>query len=161
MLIGVLSDTHIPSRAPGLPHRLLESLRGVDLILHAGDITTLSVLQRLSIIAPLEAVSGNVDSPDVVAALPRSRVLELEGKRVGLVHGDGTGSSTLARAQRAFTGLELDVIVFGHSHSAYCQWHDKTLMFNPGSPTDKRRAPRPSYGLLRLGDTIEGEIIYL
>lgn len=163
MLIGVLSDTHIPARASTLPGRVIEAFRGVDLILHAGDITTLAVLQRLSTLAPIEAVHGNVDPPEVSSVLPRTRIVALDnGKRIGLVHGNsGPGVSTLERARRTFEGQRVDVIVFGHSHTPYCEWHDGVLLFNPGSPTDKRRMKRASYGLLRVDETITGEIVYL
>lgn len=161
LLVGVVSDTHIPSRGRRLPPALLAGLRGADLILHAGDLTILAVLDELRRIAPVEAVYGNVDAPEVVATLPRTRVVTAGGKRIGLVHGDGPGASTLARARRAFLGLPLDAIVFGHSHAPYCEWEGNTLLFNPGSPTDKRRQPRPSFGLLHVTVEVEGEVVYL
>ncbi len=144
-----------------MPRALLAGLRGVDLILHAGDLTVLAVLDELRTIAPVEAVHGNVDSPAVLATLPRTRVLELAGKRIGLVHGDGPGYSTVARARSAFAGLQLDAVVFGHSHSPYCRREGNLLLFNPGSPTDKRREPRASFGLLTVADTVEGRICFL
>lgn len=161
VLVGVVSDTHVPSRARGLPAALLSGLRGAALILHAGDLTVLSVLDELGAIAPVHAVCGNVDAWEVYAVLPRERIVEVAGKRIGLVHGDGPGGSTLARARRAFAGAKVDAVVFGHSHSPYCAREGSLLLFNPGSPTDKRREARPSYGLLRVGERIEGEIVYL
>ncbi len=161
MLIGVVADTHVPVRARALPRALLDGLRGVDLILHAGDLTVLAVVDELRSIAPVEAVHGNADSPAVLAALPRTRSLLLAGKRIGLVHGDGPGHSTPARARSAFAGQMLDAIVFGHSHSPHCRREGGLLLFNPGSPTDSRREPRPSYGLLTVGETIEARICYL
>ncbi|MHB1005052.1 MAG: metallophosphoesterase family protein [Chloroflexota bacterium] len=157
----MVSDTHISVRARHLPAPLLAALRGVDLILHAGDLVALSVLDELATVAPVEAVHGNVDGWEVINALPRTRIVQAGGKRIGLVHGDGAGSSTLLRAKRAFAGEWVDAIVFGHSHQPYCQREGDMLLFNPGSPTDKRREPRPSCGLLQVGETIEGEIVHL
>lgn len=162
MLIGVVSDTHIPSRARRIPPRVIAGLRGVDLILHAGDLTELSVLAELRAIAPVEAVVGNVDSLEVMEALPRTRILDVDGRRIGLVHGDGPGPSTPARVLRAFAGIPVDAIVFGHSHAPLCEHRDGLLLFNPGSPTDKRRQPRASYGLLRVeGEELTAEIVYI
>lgn len=144
-----------------MPAPLLLGLRGVDLILHAGDLTVLSVLDELASIAPVEAVYGNVDGFEVRTALPRTRLLQLSGHLVGLVHGDGFGLSTAARARHSFVGQPVRVVVYGHSHSPRREWHGDVLMFNPGSPTDKRRELLPSFGLLRLGETITGEIVYL
>lgn len=93
------------------------------------------------------------------ATLPRARIVEVGGFRLGLIHGDGVAGSTLERARRAFNGV--DCIVFGHSHSPYLRRHDSVLMLNPGSPTDKRRAPRPSFALLRITDHLDAEIVYL
>lgn len=161
MLIGVVSDTHIPVRARQLPPSLLDALRGVDLILHAGDLISLSVVDELAKVAPVEAVHGNVDGWEVVSVLPRTRLVQVAGKRIGLVHGDGAGGSTPLRAKGAFAGVPVDAIVFGHSHQPYCQRESGLLLFNPGSPTDRRREPRPSFGLLHVDDSIEGEIVYL
>lgn len=161
VLVGVVSDTHVPSRARSLPARLLDALRGVDLILHAGDLTVLSVLDELAALAPVEAVCGNVDGPEVRLSLPRRRLLAVGDKRLGLVHGDGLGLSTVARARAAFAAEAVDAIVFGHSHSPFCGYESGVLMFNPGSPTDRRREPRASFGLLRVGASVEGEVVYL
>ena len=161
MLVGVVSDTHLPRFGRSLPPALLDGLRGVDLILHAGDLTELFVLDELAQIAPVEAVYGNVDSLSVLLALPAKRVIEVAGVRVGLVHGHGQGSTTLQRAQRAFSGTSVAAIVFGHSHAPYCQRLGEVLLFNPGSPTDKRREARPSFGVLRVEEKIEGAIHYL
>lgn len=166
MRIGVLSDTHIPRRARTLPDAILQGLVGVDLILHAGDIQTADVLAVLAQLAPVQAVAGNVDLPELAEQLGFSRVIELPGCRLGLVHGhlEPAGAphrarSTLERALWSFTDVQ--AVVFGHSHIALCEQHGGVLAFNPGSPTDKRRSPRPSYGILTLDDGgIRGEIVY-
>lgn len=160
MLIGVLSDTHIPYRGRSLPSIVWKTLEGVDLILHAGDINHPDLLDDLNLIAPVHAVLGNTDPYELQLQLPVTKILTLEGYKLGLVHGDGFGGSTIDRAAKAFSDEELDIIVFGHSHQPYCAFHGKTLFFNPGSPTDKRRMPYYSFGLLHLEETLRAELIY-
>ncbi|HLS90245.1 MAG TPA: metallophosphoesterase family protein [Limnochordia bacterium] len=156
--IGVISDTHIPYRARAIPPIVYELFQGVSMILHAGDLVRLDVLDELGVIAPVYAVYGNVDPPEVVARLPKKREIQVQGVRIGLVHGDGPGGSTAERALAAFPGA--DCIVFGHSHIPMCQRIGKTLLFNPGSATDRRSQPQHSVGLLTIsGHTIEGAII--
>lgn len=160
IVIGVVSDTHIPARARKLPRNLLKTLAGVDLIIHAGDITTLGVLDELARLAPVVAVAGNMDPPEVQRALGETRLLELEGVRIGVLHGYGGYGNIHQRVRAAFP--DADCIVFGHTHEPYCAWHDGVLLFNPGSPIDQRRQPRASFGLLHLeAGRIRGEIIYL
>src|SRR5690554_1667245 len=115
--IGVLSDTHMPHRARHLPAQVYTGFIGVDLILHAGDIMEWSVIQELSTLAPVEAVYGNMDYPETRQRLKRRRIVEIGGIKIGLIHGDGAGTNTVARAKQAFP--EVDCIVFGHSHRPY------------------------------------------
>jgi uncharacterized protein len=159
MLIAVISDTHMPDKARALPEALVERLRTVDLILHAGDFTSSATLRYISTLGPMEAVYGNVDDLAVRSVLPQSRLVEVGGFRIGLIHGDGPGASTLSRARKAFQ--DVDCIVFGHSHAPFCDIYDSVLMVNPGSPTDKRREPCPSYALLTVTDKLDAEIAYL
>ncbi|WJH34012.1 metallophosphoesterase [Paenibacillus sp. CC-CFT747] len=157
MRIGVVSDTHMPSRAKGLPAALVAGLKGVDRILHAGDFTSPDVIAMLEELAPLDAVMGNNDGEDIYRRFDRRKVLELAGYRIGLIHGDGYGRTTEERARAAFSEDPPDVIIFGHSHVPYKAFDQGVLMFNPGSPTDKRRQPAFSYGILELGDTLTAE----
>ncbi|MBA2489350.1 MAG: metallophosphoesterase family protein [Chloroflexi bacterium] len=153
MRIGVVSDTHLPRFGGRLPKALMDGLREarVELILHAGDLTELLVIDQLETIAPVEAVTGNNDGPAVRERYPRSRLLHLGGFRLGLVHGDGKGSRTVDRALRTFTELDAaEIICFGHSHIPLLEWRGATLVVNPGSPTDKRRQPRYSYATIDL-----------
>jgi len=159
ILIGVVSDTHIPSRARELPKPLLQAFAGVDMIIHAGDITAPTVLEELGQLAPVVAVAGNMDSWEMYERLGEIRLLELAGFRIGVLHGHGGYGNVRDRVLAAFT--DVDCIVFGHTHAPYCQKHEGVLLFNPGSPTDRRRQPRASYGLLHLGREIRGEIIFL
>jgi len=158
--IGVISDTHIPRRRKNLPPVLWEALAGVDLILHAGDIVEEWVLRDLGTLAPVEAVAGNMDPGNLAEKLLRKKFLELDGKKIGLIHGDGFRGTTIQRAQEAFESDHPHCIVFGHSHRPFNETVEGILMFNPGSCTDPRREPRPSYGILYLEDSIRGEIHY-
>lgn len=102
-------------------------------------------------VGPLEAVAGNNDPPDLVHRFGRKKILVFGDVRIGMVHGhEGIGRSTLARAENAFVNERVDAVLFGHSHVPYCEWHDGCLFFNPGSPTDKRRQPHYSYGIIRI-----------
>ena len=162
MRVGVISDTHLTGRR-ALPPLILEAFTGVACILHAGDIATGEVLDELRAIAPVHAVCGNVDPPDLAAALLDALVLDLGGARIGLTHGHlGRGDTTPARASSMFAGVAgLRAVVFGHSHQPYNEMHGGILLFNPGSPTDRRRQPRHSAGLLTIEDgAIRGDILY-
>jgi len=163
MRIGLISDTHMPRRAKAIPQEVLEAFVGVDLILHAGDLVEPQVLAPLEALAPVIAVAGNNDPPAVIEKWGWRRVLELEGYRVGLVHGHkGQGANTVARALSNFPP-DFDVVIFGHSHSAYNERHGKLLAVNPGSPTDLRRwSPGYSYGMLHLNPgEVRAEIHFL
>ena len=162
MRIGVVSDTHIPNRARQLPPVLFDLFDGVDLILHAGDVVETRVLTELTAIAPVEAVAGNMDPFDLQQTLKEQKILELAGFRIGMIHGHG-GSNRLKTPQRAldaFVDDDVDCVVFGHSHQPYLKRINGILLFNPGSPTDRRREPRYSCGILTLGKTIEAEHLY-
>jgi len=175
MKIGVLADTHVPDMLPGLPARVLDLFNGVDIILHAGDVTDLAVLQQLEPIAQTFAVQGDRDSAQVRQYLEEKQRLTFGGRAVGLVHGhrawEGSALRKLAyrlnskrRAetllgyvQRQFT--DVDVIVFGHSHAPYMKMHGNTLLFNPGSLLP-RFGRVGSVGLLEINATaIKGRII--
>ncbi len=160
--IGVISDTHIPSRAKTLPPEIFEIFDGVDLILHAGDVAQEKVLTELSAIAPIEAVAGNMDPLELRRVLGVKKLLTLEELRIGLTHGEGQRGSTPQRAYQTFLEDEPHCVVFGHSHQPYNKIHKGVLLFNPGSPTDKRRENHYSCGLIEINDNkIVGKIIYL
>ncbi len=147
--IAVISDTHFPRFAARLPAAVQHvSNERPDLILHCGDLTALAATQAFEHIAPVEAVAGNNDGAEIVRRYGRRKVVRAGGVRIGMVHGDGPGGTTLTRAREAFAGETLDAIVFGHSHVPYCERHDGVWVVNPGSPTDKRRQPRFSFAVL-------------
>jgi putative phosphoesterase len=143
--LAIISDTHLPRGARRLPDACLERLRAADLILHAGDFTAASVLDELEALGPpVAAVHGNVDGADVRARLPERRVVEAAGTRIGMVHDAGPATGRLARQRAAFAGCE--AVVFGHSHMPLHETADGFQIFNPGSPTDRRRQPRHTMG---------------
>ncbi|GIO13877.1 phosphoesterase [Cohnella xylanilytica] len=155
MLIGVVSDTHMPRMAKSLPPPLVQAFGKVDRIVHAGDWTELGVLAELEKLAPVDGVAGNNDGPDIVKRFGLRKILKLGGKRIGLVHGHGEGarSSTEARALRAFQQSEVDCIVYGHSHVPVLKEVNGVIVFNPGSPTAKRKQPQYSFGLIKIEGT--------
>ena len=158
MKIGVISDTHIPLKAKGIPVEVLNGLKGVDLILHAGDLIDVSVLEQLRKIAEVKAVVGNMDNPEVVRTLSKKEVVKVNNFKIGLIHGFGPPNGIEERIRGEFEG-NIDVIVFGHSHSAVNETRNGVLFFNPGSPTDKFFAPFNSYGIIEINDKIEAKII--
>jgi hypothetical protein len=161
--IVVVSDTHLPR----FSSRFGETLRRVaearpDLIVHCGDHTTFEATTALATIAPVEAIAGNNDPPQLVERFGRRKIVEAAGVRIGLVHGDGIKGTTLGRALAAFAADDLALIAFGHSHVPYCERHDRTWVLNPGSPTDKRRQARYSFAIVeRAADgALEPRLVY-
>jgi len=153
MLIAVVSDTHLPRGARRLPEACVERIAAADLLLHAGDFSTLDVLRELEAIGPpVAGVHGNVDSADVRRMLPAERIVEAEGARIGMVHDAGPRRGRLDRMRRRF-GDRVDVVVFGHSHlPLHEEAPDGFQIFNPGSPTERRRAPSHTMGLIHVRD---------
>lgn len=160
MRIGVIADTHLRSGRVRLPQKLKQGLAGVDLILHAGDWMTMELLPELERIAPVEGVAGNNDGRDIIDRFGFSKILELAGYRIGLIHGHQGYRHTPLNAAAAFADQAVDAIIFGHSHIPFNQILQGVLLFNPGSPTDKRAQSEYSFGILQLQDKIEAEIIY-
>ena len=153
MLIAVISDTHLPRGSRRLPDACVERIAGADLVLHAGDFSTLGVLRELEAIGPpLVGVHGNVDSADLRRLLPEERVVDAEGARIAMLHDAGPRAGRLERMRRQF-GERADVVVFGHSHlPLHEQAPDGFQIFNPGSPTERRRAPSHTMGLIDVSD---------
>src|SRR3712207_399876 len=116
MLIAIVSDTHLPRGARWLPDACVERIAAADLLLHAGDFSTLSVLRGLEAIGPpVLGVHGNVDSPELRRLLPAERIVEVGGARIAMVHDAGARAGRLQRMRRRF-GERADAVVFGHSH---------------------------------------------
>lgn len=154
MRVVVLADTHAPRRWKSCPPRVARELRGADVILHAGDVCVPSVLDELAEFAPVHVVAGNNDGPDVVAwGAPETLELDLDGLRVGMIHDSGNKVGRTARMRRRFP--DADLVVFGHSHIPLDETGDGVRIFNPGSPTDRRRQPHGTLGVL---DVAAGEL---
>jgi putative phosphoesterase len=147
--IAVISDTHLPRGSRRLPEACVERLRAADLILHAGDLMRLSVLRELESYGPVVAVHGNVDDAEVRAALPASAAVEAGGVTIAVVHDAGPAKGRLARLRRRFPAA--DAVVFGHSHiPLHERAPDGFQIFNPGSPTERRRSPQHTMGIARV-----------
>ena len=162
MKVAVLSDTHSPRFWKGCPPAVARHLAGADLILHAGDVCTAEVLDELATYAPVGAVLGNNDGPDVAAwGAPETLELELDGLAVAMVHNSGPADGRVPRMRRRFPGA--DVVVFGHSHIPMDRSEDGLRIFNPGSPTDKRRQPYGTLGELTItdGELVQATIVEL
>jgi putative phosphoesterase len=171
--LGIITDTHIPQRVKVLPSRVLAVFRGVDRILHAGDINSRHVLDQLAEIAPVEAVAGNADL--FKHDLPLTRVIEVAGRRIGLAHGHGGWPRYLRSKVRDRFGYDeehylrivhqsfgpVDVIVFGHTHRFYRAERSGILLFNPGPVApDFYNTTGPQVGLLHVtSQTIISEIV--
>ncbi len=166
--ILVLADTHLRSRTLGaekaicrLPASAWPHLRQADLILHAGDVLDEEILRELNELAPVHAVLGNNDT-SLVGILPLTRLVEVEAVRIGMIHDSGAAAGRARRLRRRFP--DADVVVFGHSHAPVNEHgEDGQLLFNPGSPTQRRAQPVHSIGELSIagGRVTEHRIIAL
>jgi putative phosphoesterase len=149
--VVVLADTHAPRRWKACPPKVAEHLRRADVILHAGDVCVPSVLDELSEFAPVHVVAGNNDGPDVVAwGAPDTLELDLAGLKVGMIHDSGQADGRPARMRRRFPNA--DLVVYGHSHIPMDVTGAGLRVFNPGSPTDRRRQPHGTIGELDIED---------
>ncbi len=149
MRVVVLADTHAPRRWKSCPPQVASHLRRADVILHAGDVCTSAVLDEIAQYAPVHAVRGNNDGPDVAAwGAPDVAELDLGGVRVAMLHDSGQAAGRLRRMGSRFP--DADLVVFGHSHIPLDQSAGGVRVFNPGSPTDRRRQPRGTLGVLRI-----------
>jgi putative phosphoesterase len=158
--VVVIADTLLPRGARALSERCLELLAASDLILHAGDVTRAAVLDLLSELAPVEAVHGNVDEPALQASLPSERVVEVEDARIGMVHDGGSAQGRHARLAARFPGCH--AVVYGHTHMPELARHAGMWVLNPGSPTERRRAPQRSLVVLEVdGETVTPELVAL
>ncbi|WP_405287603.1 metallophosphoesterase [Methanobrevibacter sp.] len=141
MLIGLISDTHIPDRARIIPQNVIDAFSDVDLILHAGDLTSLDVVEELEKIAPAMAVQGNMDRVNGIN-LPKAKTLEVEGVKIGIVHGEVYPRADTQQLVYLAKQLDVDILVSGHSHQPKIEQTDGVLLINPGSPIVPRLADR-------------------
>jgi putative phosphoesterase len=160
VIVIALADTHAPRRWKSCPPAVAAHLRRADLILHAGDVCTAAVLDELAGYAPVRAVLGNNDGPDVAAwGAPEADEFDLDGLPVAMLHDSGPATGRTRRLHRRFPGAAL--VVFGHSHIPLDLAADGVRVFNPGSPTDRRRQPHGTLGVLRVeaGQLVRASIV--
>ena len=148
-MIALLGDTHLPRGKRRLPDACVEILRAADLIVHTGDHVALSVLEQLRSFGPVAAVHGNMDEDAVRALLPARLVVESEGLRIGVVHSGGARTGRVARLRSWFP--ECDLVAYGHSHQPEVVSSEACWIVNPGSPTERRRAPTHTIAVVENG----------
>jgi uncharacterized protein len=160
--LAVIADTHMAARGRRrLPDRCVELIASSDLLVHAGDIMSVEALAEIEAIGPpVRAVTGNMDGWELRARLPESDEVEAEGATLAILHDAGPAPGRLGRMRRRFPGA--DAVVFGHSHMPLHERDGDFQIFNPGSPTERRRAPSHSMGIARAdGGRIEFELVRL
>ncbi len=159
MKIGVISDTHIANRNEHIPGIILDVFRQMDMVIHAGDMVDLWVIDELKSACPkVVAVSGNMDSEAVKKKYLAKEIIEISGYRICLMHGSGSALNLVEVLKTAFKEDKPDIIVFGHSHKSMNEFIDGILFFNPGSATDLT-AEYNSYGIIEINEGINSRII--
>lgn len=158
MLIGLISDTHIPDRAKEIPEKVFEAFSEVDLIMHTGDLTSPKVIDDLEQIAPVMAIQGNMDRARGID-LPAAKVIEAEGLKIGIVHGEVYPRADTQQLVYLAKELDADILISGHSHQPKIEQTDGVLLLNPGSPIVPRLADR-TVMILEINDReVDVEII--
>jgi len=162
-IVGLIADTHVPSRAPCIPKMVFKIFENADFIVHAGDLVQLDVIDELERLAPVLAVHGNMDGPEVSGALPKLNALKIYGWKIGVMHDPNTlfgrGKMREIAKQHGF-----DAFVYGHTHNANIKWEGQILYINPGSPTNPMASfiNKPSVALLKVTkEAITPEIIHI
>ncbi|HJQ73344.1 MAG TPA: metallophosphoesterase family protein [Gaiellaceae bacterium] len=161
MIIAVIADTHLPRGTRWIPEACLERLRSADAVLHAGDVTAASVFEELAALGPpVYAVRGNMDDSTLQQLLPEARVVEVGGLRIGMTHDAGPRVGREERLARRFPGCT--AVVYGHTHEPQVARVGETWILNPGSPTERRRAPAHTMLVLELAEgRVDPELIAL
>jgi len=149
--VGLISDTHIPVRAKSVPKKVLEAFERVDFIVHAGDLVEMSVIDELEQLAPVLAVYGNMDGPEIRGKLPKLNSVKVFDWKIGVMHDPralfGMGKMREIAKQNGF-----NVLVYGHTHNSSIKWEEGNLFINPGSPTNPIPPfiSKPTVALLRI-----------
>ena len=161
MLVAVIADTHMPRGARRLPEPCLERLRAADLILHAGDVVAAAVLAELEALGPpVQAVHGNMDDATLKDLLPATLIAEAGGVWIGMTHDAGLPTGREERLVRRFPGCA--AVVYGHTHLPQVARVGEVWILNPGSPTERRRAPTHTMLELRVAASrVEPELVQL
>ena len=161
MKIIVISDTHQEGSAE-LPDKLIEAIKDSDMVIHTGDFVNLKVLETLKAMSKeVKAVWGNMDGEELRKILPEKDILKIGKYKIGIMHGNGAPSNLVGVLSESFKNDNLDLIVFGHSHTAFNEKIGNTIFLNPGSPVDKIFAKYNSYGVIEINDRIETKIVKL
>jgi putative phosphoesterase len=160
-MVAVISDTHLPRGTRRIPDACVASMRASDLILHAGDFTYPEVLEEIEALGPpVAAVHGNVDTEELRQRLPEARLVNAGEVKIAMVHDAGPSYGRLERMRLRFP--DADAVVFGHSHIPLHEERDGFQIFNPGSPTDRRRQPKHTMGVAQIdGGRIRFELVTL
>ena len=161
--VGLISDTHIPVRARCIPKMVFKVFENVDFIVHAGDLVELAVIDELEQLAPILAVHGNMDGPEVSGALPKLNSLKISDWKIGVMH-DPSTLFGMGKMREIAKRNCFNVFVYGHTHNSSIKWEGKTLYINPGSPTNPIPSfiNRPSVALLKITrEAITPEIIHI
>jgi len=159
--IGVISDTHLRRPDRNIEAVIQKHFHDVDVVIHAGDMVTMDILDPfLALNKEVIAVCGNMDSPDVQRSYPISRTIRIEEISIGIIHGWGSPHGIRDRIRTSFDNV--DAIIYGHTHQAFCAREAGIFFFNPGSPTDSRFTSTNSIGIIKIdGKKIEGKIVSL
>jgi len=158
--IGVISDTHIPDRAKEIPQKILDEFKKVDMVIHAGDLVDINVLDKLrKACKNVTAVWGNMDPEEIKKVLPEKTILKIGNRRIGLIHGFGAPNKLIESLESVFKCDNVNIIIFGHSHYSVNEERNGILFFNPGSATDKTFSQYNSYGIIEINDKVEAKII--
>lgn len=162
MRIGVISDTHIPDRASEIPKKILDDFKNVDMVIHAGDLVDLSVLEKLrSVCKNVHAVRGNMDPEEVKKKLPEKEILKVGNHKIGITHGFGAANNLIEKLTAVFKEDEVDIVIFGHAHCSVNENIGGVLFFNPGSATDRTFSVYNSYGIIEINGEVKAEVIKL
>ena len=161
--VGLISDTHVPARARCIPKMVFKIFENADFIIHAGDLVELAVIDVLEQLAPVLAVHGNMDGPQVSGALPKLNSLKISDWKIGVMH-DPSTLFGMGRMREIAKQNGFNVFVYGHTHNSSIKWEGKTLYINPGSPTNPASSfiNKPSVALLKVTkEAIIPEIIHI
>jgi putative phosphoesterase len=149
VIVAVIADTHLPRGARRIPEACLARLRTADLILHAGDVVAEPVLNELEALGPpVHAVHGNMDDAPLRERLPQTLVVETGEVRIGMTHDPGPRAGREERLARRFPGCA--AVVYGHTHLPQVAQAGDVWILNPGSPTERRRAPKHTMLVLEI-----------
>lgn len=161
--VGLIADTHIPARARSIPKRVFEIFENVDFIVHAGDLVELAVIDELEQLAPVLAVYGNMDGPEVSGALPKLNSLKIFDWKIGVIHDPGALFG-MGKMREIVKQNDFNVLIYGHTHNSSIKWDRDILFINPGSPTNPIPPfiTKPSVALVRITkNTITPEIVHI